>query len=101
MDVTLPLPRVLPLHFGLVEHAGNAAVRVAARYDAARKRAKRALRESEGRASKKRQREAGPAVEEAPAAPVAPTDAASAVKTANEVELLDRTVYICAIRHRV
>ena len=70
-DVTLPLPRALPLDFGLVEYAGSATDAAAKRYDVARKRAKRALRESEGRASKKRQREARePAAEvEVPAAP--------------------------------
>ena len=70
MDVTLPLPRKLPLDVSLAEAAGNAMDREVARYDTARKKAEKALRVSEGRAaSKKRQREDAPAAEEAPAAP--------------------------------
>ena len=93
MDVTLPLPRKLPLDVGLAEAAGNAMDREVARYGAARKKAEHALRVSEGRAaSKKRQRGGGPAAEEAPAAPA---DAAPAVQTATAVELLDRAVYTC------
>ena len=68
--------------------------REAARYAEACKRAKRALREGEGRASKKRQREAAEPAAEAQV-PAAPTDAAPAVERANAVELLDRTVYTC------
>ena len=93
MDVTLPLPRTLLLDVGLAEAAGNAMDLAVARYATARQKAVQALRKSELRASKKRQREAAePAAEEAPAAP---TDATSAVQTATAVELLDRTVYAC------
>ena len=51
MDVTLPLPRKLPLDVGLAEAAGNAMDREVARYDTARKKAEKALRVSEGRAA--------------------------------------------------
>jgi|NorSeaMetagenome_1021524.scaffolds.fasta_scaffold44925_2 hypothetical protein len=92
MDVTLPLPRTLPLDVGLAEVAGNAMDLAVARYGTARQKAEHALRASELRASKKRQRDAA---EPAAGAPAAPTDAAPAVKTANAVERLDRTVYVC------